>query len=113
MCDTVLVEIVNDEVMQVEKYKLSRKERNKMNLLYDQPIINHYSNAPNFTGRNVPINEIAEVSGKSPRYIREGLKQGIFQFGYAIRSKDKSIYSYYCPDKLVWEHLGYFNENME
>ena len=35
---------------------------------------------PAFTGRNVPIKEIA------------------------------SAFSYYCPDKKVWEETGYFNK---
>lgn len=84
-----------------------------MNLLYDQPIINQYSNIPVFTGRNVPIEEIAKASGKSARYIREGLKQEIFKFGYAIKPKGKDNYSYYCPDRMVWEYLGYFNDSFK
>lgn len=65
---------------------------------------------PIFTGRNVPISEIARATGKDPQYIRIGLQKGIFDFGYAFRKEDSSEYNYLCPDKKVWESLGYFNE---
>ena len=38
---------------------------------------------PHFTGRNVPISEIANATGKDPQYLRIGLQKGIFHFGYA------------------------------
>ena len=59
---------------------------------------------PNFTGRNVPIKEIAKAIGKDAQYVRVGLQEGILKFGYA------NEYSYYCPDKRVWEETGYFRE---
>ena len=63
---------------------------------------------PTFTGRNVPIKEIAQATGKDPQYIRIGLQRGIFRFGYAFK-KDGSIeYNYVCLDKKVWEFLVYF-----
>lgn len=48
--------------------------------------------------------------GKDAQYIRVGLQQGIFKFGYAFKLKDSSEYNYYCPDRKVWEETGYFNE---
>jgi len=65
---------------------------------------------PAFTGRNVPIDEIAKAMGKSSQYVRIGLQQGILKFGYAIRREGAHGYSYYCPDKRVWEEIGYFRE---
>ena len=64
---------------------------------------------PCFTARNVPISELAEVIGRSQEFLKIGLRQGVFDFGYAVKSESGSQYSYYCPDKLVWEKLGYFN----
>ena len=64
---------------------------------------------PCFTARNVPISELAEVTGRSQEFLKRGLRQGVFDFGYAVKSESSSQYSYYCPDKLVWEKLGYFN----
>lgn len=71
----------------------------------------HYTNVPKFTGRNVSIEEIAHATGKSSLYLREALKRGIMHFGFALQSESGKSYSFYCPDKLVWEELGYFNEN--
>lgn len=34
-------------------------------------------------------------------------------FGFAFRKDGAKNYTYYCPDKLVWEELEYFNENLE
>lgn len=70
-----------------------------------------YMNTPSFTGRNVPITEIANVIGKSPETIRYAIREGIFHFGVAIQSDKSDGYSYYCPDKRVWEETGYFSDN--
>lgn len=68
-----------------------------------------YIETPTFTGKNVPITEIAKAIGKDAQYIRIGLQQGILNFGYAMRKDKSSEYNYYCPDKKVWEETGYFN----
>ena len=65
---------------------------------------------PPFSGRNVPIDEIAKATHKSAQYIRVGLQMGALPFGYAIKREGSSEYSYFCPDKKVWEEIGYFNE---
>ncbi len=70
----------------------------------------YYVDLPAFTGRNVPIRELAAVLGKDPQYIRQGLQQGILKFGTAIKVNGSSEYSYYCPDRKVWEETGYFRE---
>lgn len=63
---------------------------------------------PKFTGRNVSITEISEATGKSPQLIRVGLQRGIFNFGYAFVNDGSTEYTYYCPDKKVYEEIGYF-----
>lgn len=68
-----------------------------------------YIELPPFTGRNVPIKEIAKATGKDAHYIRIGIQQGIFKFGVAMKMENSSEYSYYCPDRKVWEETGYFN----
>ncbi len=30
------------------------------------------------------------------------------QFGYAIKLENSNEYNYYCPDRKVWEEIGYF-----
>jgi len=69
----------------------------------------YHVDLPKFTGRNVPITEIAKAIGKDPHYIRYGLQNGIFHFWYAIKIEGSSEYNYYCPDRKVWEELGYYN----
>ena len=67
---------------------------------------------PPFTGRNVPISEIARAIGKDAQYVRVGLQLGILKFGYALKLENSSEYNYYCPDRKVWEETGYFNERL-
>ena len=68
----------------------------------------YYVELPPFTGSNVPISEIAKATGKDAQYIRIGLQQNIFNFGYALKIGNSNEYSYFCPDKKVWEETGYF-----
>ena len=75
-----------------------------------EDIIMTYTEHPKFTGRNVPIMEIARATGKNPQFIRIGLQRGLLPFGIAMKNEGSSEYTYYCSDKLVWEATGYFNE---
>ena len=68
---------------------------------------------PAFTGRNVPIKEIASAIGKDAQYVRVGLQQGILKFGTALKVADSSEYSYYCSDKRVWEETVYFRNESQ
>ena len=72
-----------------------------------------YVELPKFTGRNVKISEIAKATGKDPNYNRIGLQQGFLKLGTAIKMTGSSEYSYFCPDKKVWEETGYFKESAE
>lgn len=67
-----------------------------------------YTAMPAFTGRNVPVTEIAKAMHKDAQYVRVGLQQGAFKFGYAIKLDGSNEYNYYCPDRKVWEEIGYF-----
>ena len=69
-----------------------------------------YVELPPFTGRNVPIAEIARAMHKDAQYVRVGLQRGIFHFVYAIKLEDSNEYNYYCPDRKVWEEIGYFQQ---
>ena len=42
---------------------------------------------PCFTARNVPMSELAKVTGRSPEFLKRGLRQGVFDFGYAVKSE--------------------------
>ena len=67
-----------------------------------------YIDLPPF--RNVPIKEIAQAIGKDPHYIRLAIQQGIFKFGVAMKVGNSNEFSYYCPDRKVWEETGYFRD---
>ena len=67
-----------------------------------------YIDLPPFTGRNVPITEIAKAMHKDAQYVRVGLQTGILKFGYALKLDNSTEFSYYCPDRKVWEEIGYF-----
>jgi len=70
-------------------------------------------NPPVFTGRNVALAEIAQTSGISVAAIKQGLREGALDFGYAIPCGEGKLYRYYCPDKQVWEKLGYFMQDAD
>ena len=72
-----------------------------------------YVELPPFTGRNVPITEIAKAIGKDSHYVSIGQQQGILKFGVAIKIGNSNEFSYYCPDRKVWEETGYFNEEIK
>lgn len=59
---------------------------------------------PAFTGRNVALTEIAQTSGISVAAL---------DFGYAIPCGEGKMYRYYCPDKQVWEKLGYYKQDAD
>jgi hypothetical protein len=67
-----------------------------------------YVELPCFTGRNVPVTEIAKAMHKDPQYVRLGIQRGMLKFGYALKMDDSNEYNYYCPDRKVWEEIGYF-----
>ena len=69
-----------------------------------------YVELPPFTGRNVPVTEIAKAMHKDVQFMRIGIQQGYLKFGCAIKADDSNEYSYYCPDRKVWEEIGYFRQ---
>ena len=69
-----------------------------------------YVDLPPFTGRNVPIAEIAKAMGKDVQYIRVAIQKGLLKFGVAMKMDNSSEFSYYCSDRKVWEETGYFRD---
>ncbi len=63
------------------------------------PEVIYQGDLPAFTGRNVPIKEIASAIGKDAQYVRLGIQQGLLKFGTAIKVGSSNEFSYYCPDK--------------
>lgn len=98
-----------EKVCIIQKNKQSKKCSIKEEVV-EMPEVIYKVDLPAFTGRNVPIKEITSAIGKDAQYVRLGLQQGILKFGTAIKVGNSNEYSYYCPDKRVWEETGYFNE---
>ena len=72
----------------------------------EMPEVIYQGDLPAFTGRNVPIKEIAGAIGKDAQYVRLGIQQGLLKFGTAIQEGSSNEFSYYCTDKKVWEETG-------
>ena len=66
------------------------------------------NNIPHFTGRNVPIEEIAKALSVPEEVVELGIEYDTLKFGTVI--KDGRTKYFICPDKKVWEETGYFKE---
>lgn len=57
---------------------------------------------------NLTVKETAAILNKSPQFVRIGLQQGIFPFGFAVKiNGDK--YTYHISKKQLEEYLGEIN----
>jgi transcriptional regulator with XRE-family HTH domain len=54
---------------------------------------------------NVPIDRAAKLMGVGKQFIRVGLQNGIFPFGYAVKISGKR-FSYYISPKKFSEYTG-------
>ena len=66
-----------------------------------------------FSGRNVPLSEIAQASGIGIATLKKGIIDGTIDFGYAIPCGEGKQHRYYFPDRLVYIKTGYYNPNPE
>ena len=82
--------------------------KRELRIFNSQIVLTNSGELPALTGRNVPIAEIARAMHKDAQYVRVGLQQGMFRFGYALKMDDSNEFNYYCPDRKVWEEIGYF-----
>ena len=64
-----------------------------------------YVELPPFTGRNVPITEIAAAMHKDAQYVRIGLQQGILKFGYAIKLENSTSTTTTAPTERCGRKL--------
>lgn len=56
------------------------------------------------SGKNVSVSRAAQIMGKCPQFVREGLKRGILPIGHAIKTKTQ--YNYYISPKLLSDYTG-------
>ncbi|MDO6451886.1 hypothetical protein [Oceanobacillus profundus] len=57
---------------------------------------------------NIKIKEAARILGKSEQFIRIGLQQNIFPFGYAV--KMSSVWTYHISPKKLEDYAGEVKE---
>lgn len=53
---------------------------------------------------SLKIKEVAERMNKSEQFVRIGLQQGIFPFGYAVKMSSK--YTYHISKKKFFEYMN-------
>ena len=58
------------------------------------PEVIYKGDLPAFTGRNVPIKEIASAIGKDAQYVRLGIQKGLLKFGTAIKVGSSNEFSF-------------------
>lgn len=56
------------------------------------------------TQASLSITETAELLNKSPQFVRIGLQQKVFPFGYAV--KMSSVWTYHVSRKQLEDYIG-------
>ena len=77
---------------------------------------------PKFSGKNIPVKEVAKLMGKDQQFIRQGIIRGLLPIGTAFKKtivdqkwneeKESTQYDFYISPKLLWEYTGIiYDEN--
>ena len=61
-----------------------------------------------FSGRNIPINIVAKIMGKDPKFIRSAMANDKLPIGAAFMKEGSSQYDYYVSPKLLYEFTGFY-----
>jgi hypothetical protein len=54
---------------------------------------------------NISIKEAASLLGVSQQMLRVSLQQGLFSFGFAVKIKDSSKYTYYINRQQLNDYI--------
>lgn len=73
-----------------------------------------YYEIPKFSGKNIPVKEVAKLMGKDQQFIRQGIIKGFLPIGTAFKKtivdnykeKESTQYDFYISPKLLWEYTG-------
>ena len=78
---------------------------------------------PEFSGKNIPVKEVAKLMGKDQQFIRQGIIRGILPIGVAFKKtivdfkwnteKESSQYDFYISPRLLWEYTGIIYKDKE
>ena len=66
-----------------------------------------YVEVPKFSGENVPVAVAARVMKKDKQFVRQGIIQGLLNFGVAFKKEGSSTYDYYISPLKFWKETGY------
>lgn len=66
-----------------------------------------YLEIPRFTGENVPVAVAARVMRKDKQFVRQGIIQGLLDFGIAFKKEGCDQYDYYISPLKFWKETGY------
>ena len=81
-----------------------------------------FMNNIKFSGRNVPIKDVAKMIGKDQQFVRQGIINGKLPIGTAFKKEyvddrgEKTMasqYDFYVSPKLLYEYTGIIYENNE
>ncbi len=69
-----------------------------------------YLEIPKFTGENVPVVVAARVMRKDKQFVRQGIIQGLLDFGTALKKEGCDQYDYYISPLKFWMETGHICE---
>ena len=103
--------LIQNEVIKDLEVQASNKSNEKI-----------FYEIPKFSGKNIPVKEVAKLMGKDQQYIRQGIIRGLLPIGTAFKKtivdqkwneeKESSQYDFYISPKLLWEYTGIiYDEN--
>ena len=103
--------LIQNEVVKGLEVQASNKSNEKI-----------FYEIPKFSGKNIPVKEVAKLMGKDQQFIRQGIIRGLLPIGTAFKKtivdqkwneeKESSQYDFYISPKLLWEYTGIiYDEN--
>lgn len=89
----------------ISQYVGNYNEPSDLNKVKIQEVVGEFTQeVPTEYTKNIPAEVASKVLGVSPQFIRIGLQQGIFEFGYAV--KMSSQYRYHISPNKFREYVG-------
>lgn len=62
---------------------------------------------PEFDGANIPVAVAAKIMKKDKQFVRQGIIQGLLDFGVAFKKEGSEQYDYYISPLKFWKETGF------
>ena len=62
---------------------------------------------PEFSGANIPVAVAARIMKKDKQFVRQGIIQGLLDFGVAFKKEGSDQYDYYISPLKFWKATGF------